>query len=152
MAEEKARLRSMAEYTTKKRGMSPGLTIQHSRNGELEPEIMNDRPTAEIGAKKGSGKGPLRMFAGRMPASMRGRELKIESDSANSGRGLSLDSPTAPGGLGDALAAFCRESSLLAFFRLGRGCRNLDRHLPGSSRLSPRCPQSPVGQQRSRSL
>jgi hypothetical protein len=42
----------MAEYTTKNRGMSPGLTISHSHNGELERETINERPTAEIGAKR----------------------------------------------------------------------------------------------------
>jgi hypothetical protein len=45
-------LKSMAEYTTKNRGMSPGLTISHSHNGELERETINERPTAGIGAKR----------------------------------------------------------------------------------------------------
>jgi hypothetical protein len=63
MAEEKARLRSMAEYTTKNRGMSSGLMIQYSHNGELEPETLKERPTAGMGARRGRGKETLRMLA-----------------------------------------------------------------------------------------
>jgi hypothetical protein len=53
----------MAEYTTKNRGMSSGLTIQYSHNGELEPEPLKERPTAGIGARRGRGKETLRMLA-----------------------------------------------------------------------------------------
>jgi hypothetical protein len=52
MAEEKARLKSMAEYTTKMNGMSPGSSVRSLHNEERAPGTMDGgrvfQPTAEF--------------------------------------------------------------------------------------------------------